>query len=69
MAVCRWDNAAKARKVPRDRGMSKKPNSNQIWVKNKVDAVVAEDRSHPQRGDAVYARMKGFSRKDGRLCA
>jgi len=47
-AAGRWDDAAKVRKMMKDREVKKKPGCSWIEVKNRVHAFMSEDRSHPQ---------------------
>eukprot|EP01018_Ginkgo_biloba_P004770 Gb_15968 [translate_table: standard] len=55
-AAGRWDDAAKLRKLMRDRGIKKEPGYSWIEVKNKVHTFSIGDRSHSQTED-IYAML------------
>eukprot|EP00253_Pinus_taeda_P006015 PITA_06015 len=56
-AAGRWDDAAKVRKMMKDRGIKKDAGCSWIEVKNKVHTFVAEDTSHPQSKE-IYAMVE-----------
>lgn len=58
-AVGRWDDAARVRKLMKDRGVKKEPGLSWIEVKNKMHKFIAEDRSHPQTED-IYAMLENL---------
>jgi pentatricopeptide repeat protein len=60
-AAGRWDDAAKVRKMMKDREVKKKPGCSWIEVKNRVHAFMSEDRSHPQIEEvhAMLNRLAG----------
>lgn len=45
----RWEEAAKARKAMRDRGVKKEPACSWVEIENAVHMFVANDDTHPQR--------------------
>eukprot|EP01018_Ginkgo_biloba_P028161 Gb_32962 [translate_table: standard] len=59
-ACCRWDDAARVRKMMKDSGVKKEPGCSWIEVKNRVHAFVVGDRSHPQT-DEIYATLYKLS--------
>ncbi|XP_057843710.2 pentatricopeptide repeat-containing protein At2g27610 isoform X3 [Cryptomeria japonica] len=56
-AAGRWNDAAKVRKMMKDREVRKKPGCSWIEVKNRVHAFRSEDSSHPQSAE-IYAVLK-----------
>ncbi|XP_043697814.1 pentatricopeptide repeat-containing protein At2g22070 [Telopea speciosissima] len=52
-ACGRWNDAAKIRKLMKDRGVKKDQGFSWIQIKNKVHVFGVEDGSHPQK-DAIY---------------
>eukprot|EP00253_Pinus_taeda_P001094 PITA_01094 len=54
-AAGRWDEAAKIRKLMKERGVKKKPGCSWIEVKGRVHAFVVEDRSHPRTEEIYFA--------------
>jgi pentatricopeptide repeat protein len=53
----RWDDAARVRKMMKDRGIVKEPGQSWIVVQNKVHAFYVEDRLHPQT-EEIYATLE-----------
>lgn len=56
-AAGQWEEAAKLRKLIKDRGVKKKPGCSWIEVNNRVHAFVIEDRSHPQT-EKIYETLE-----------
>eukprot|EP01018_Ginkgo_biloba_P002412 Gb_32528 [translate_table: standard] len=61
-AAGRWDDAAKVRKMMKDRGVKKQAGCSWIEVKNRVHRFVAGDRSHPQ-SEEIYAMSERMARQ------
>eukprot|EP01018_Ginkgo_biloba_P028295 Gb_03034 [translate_table: standard] len=61
-AAGRWDEATKVRKMMKDCGLKKEPGCSWIEVKNRMNAFVVGDRSHPQT-EEIYARLKDLTRQ------
>ncbi|XP_058096652.1 pentatricopeptide repeat-containing protein At2g22070 [Magnolia sinica] len=55
-ACGRWEDAAKTRKLMRDRGVKKDQGFSWIQIKNSVHVFGVEDGSHPKR-DAIYVMV------------
>lgn len=55
-ACGKWENAAKTRKLMKDRGVRKEKGFSWIHMKNKVHAFGVEDVIHPQK-DEIYKLM------------
>ncbi|KAG7034173.1 Pentatricopeptide repeat-containing protein, partial [Cucurbita argyrosperma subsp. argyrosperma] len=55
-ACGKWENAAKTRKLMKDRGVKKEKGFSWIHIKNKVHAFGVEDVIHPQK-DEIYKLM------------
>ncbi|KAF9608195.1 hypothetical protein IFM89_007817 [Coptis chinensis] len=55
-ACGKWDDAARIRRLMKDRGVKKDQGSSWIQIKNKVHVFSAEDGSHPQK-DVIYITM------------
>ncbi|KAF9610780.1 hypothetical protein IFM89_024889 [Coptis chinensis] len=55
-ACGKWDDAARIRRLMKDRGVKKDQGSSWIQIKNKVHVFGAEDGSHPQK-DVIYITM------------
>ncbi|KAK9159583.1 hypothetical protein Syun_005924 [Stephania yunnanensis] len=55
-ACGRWDDAAKTRKLMKDRGVKKEQGFSWIQIKNKAHVFGVEDGLHPQK-DAIYNKM------------
>ncbi|KAF5194870.1 Pentatricopeptide repeat-containing protein [Thalictrum thalictroides] len=56
-SACRkWDDAARIRKMMKDRGVKKDQGFSWIQIKNKVHVFGVDDSSHPQK-DAIYIAM------------
>eukprot|EP01018_Ginkgo_biloba_P010548 Gb_15394 [translate_table: standard] len=53
----RWEDAAKVRKMMKERGVRKNPGCSWIEVKNRVHAFMVEDRTHPQI-EEIYAMLE-----------
>eukprot|EP01018_Ginkgo_biloba_P016390 Gb_13227 [translate_table: standard] len=53
----RWDDAAKVRKMMKNREVKKMPGCSWIEVKNRVHAFMSEDRLHPQIKE-IHAMLK-----------
>jgi pentatricopeptide repeat protein len=56
-AAGRWEDAAKVRKMMRERGVKKETGLSWIGVKNKVHTFVSDDNLHPQAKE-IYAKLK-----------
>ncbi|KAB5526571.1 hypothetical protein DKX38_020418 [Salix brachista] len=60
----KWEEAARIRKLMRDRGIKKKPGCSWIELNNRVHVFVAEDNSHPRIKeihmylDEMFVKMK-----------
>uniref|UniRef100_UPI0040747504 Synthetic PPR-DYW protein n=1 Tax=synthetic construct TaxID=32630 RepID=UPI0040747504 len=61
-AAGRWDEAAKVRKLMKERGVKKEPGCSWIEVNNKVHEFVAGDKSHPQTKE-IYAELERLSKQ------
>lgn len=53
----RWDDAARVRKLMRDRGVKKEPGCSWIEVDNKVHVFLVDDTAHPE-AQAVYKYLE-----------
>lgn len=56
-ALGRWDDAAKVRKLMRDRGVKKEPGCSWIEVENKVHIFLVDDSVHPEV-QAIYSYLE-----------
>lgn len=68
-AAGRWDDAAKVRKMMKDKDAKKKLGFRWIEVKNRVHAFMSEDRTHPQI-EEVHTMLNTLAGKNqgGKLC-
>eukprot|EP01018_Ginkgo_biloba_P030868 Gb_12240 [translate_table: standard] len=57
----RWDDAAKVRKLMKDRGLKKEPGYSWIVVGRRAHTFVARDRSHLQT-EVIYKKLDELSR-------
>ncbi|KAK9138752.1 hypothetical protein Sjap_009346 [Stephania japonica] len=55
-ACGRWDDAAKTRKLMKDRGVKKEQGFSWVQIKNKAHVFGVEDGLHPQK-DAIYDKI------------
>eukprot|EP01018_Ginkgo_biloba_P036121 Gb_26526 [translate_table: standard] len=53
----RWDDVAKIRKMMKDRRLRKSPGCSWVEVKNRVNAFLVGDRSHPQT-EKIYGMLE-----------
>eukprot|EP01018_Ginkgo_biloba_P025618 Gb_32099 [translate_table: standard] len=56
-AAGKWNDAAKVKKLMKDRGVKKEPGYSWIEIKNQTHAFVADDRSHSQT-EEIYATLE-----------
>ncbi|KAK7271534.1 hypothetical protein RJT34_27509 [Clitoria ternatea] len=61
-SASRWEEAAKVKRLMRERGVKKKPGCSWIEIDKKVHVFVAEDTSHPMIKE-VYEYMEEMLRK------
>eukprot|EP01018_Ginkgo_biloba_P037424 Gb_17094 [translate_table: standard] len=59
-AAGKWDDAAKVRKMMKERGLRKTPGCSLIEVDKKVHAFFVGDKSHPQ-SEEIYATLESLS--------
>eukprot|EP01018_Ginkgo_biloba_P000568 Gb_34520 [translate_table: standard] len=59
-AAGRWDDAAKVRKVMKERGVTKRPGFSWIEVNNRVHTFFVGDRSNPE-AEEIYATLERLS--------
>ncbi|XP_057827674.2 pentatricopeptide repeat-containing protein At4g21065 [Cryptomeria japonica] len=61
-AANRWEDAARVRKMMRDRGVKKEAGRSWIDINNTVHEFVADDSSHPE-AEEIYSMLKRLSRQ------
>lgn len=61
-AAGRWDDAAKVRKLMKEKGLQKEPGRSWIEVGGKLHSFVANDQSHP-RAREIYAELESLTKK------
>ncbi|KAH9322530.1 hypothetical protein KI387_017169 [Taxus chinensis] len=58
----RWEDAARVRKMMRDRGVKKEPGRSWIDIHNTVHEFVADDSSHPE-AEEIYKMLESLFRQ------